>query len=229
MSFFNYPDIQDDGQGNVTIQKSNGQPANLNVTGIFAGTWFTFNNIQNHGNNTVLFRNKDGTTQVDIVVSGSASIYRNLNVTGNLSGTWFMFNNIQNNGGNTVLFKNKDGTTPTDVVVSGSASVYNGFTVTGITRLNGRTVVNSGDDNLPFQLFGAGGYFWFYTSGGQHNAAIIRGKQNALGLLFTGNDRVRLEGVAGDNRIATLQDLAGIVFMQNPGLMNATLATGFNG
>jgi len=130
MSFLNHPDIHDDGQGNVTIQKSDGNPANLKVT-------------------------------------GNSSL--------------------------------------------------------------GKTTVNSVADNLPFHITGLNGQFWFFSSGGQYDGAVIRGKLNSWGLTFTGTDRVRLEGVGGDNRIATLQDLANISFMQNPGVMNAILATGFNG
>ncbi|MCC2626071.1 MAG: hypothetical protein K0R14_1944 [Burkholderiales bacterium] len=173
---------KDDGQGNVNIQKPDGEAANLNVTGTTTGTWFSFNNIHNYGNMTIIFQNKDGQTPVDIVVSGAATIYRTL-------------------------------------------------TVNSSSNLNGRATVNSQSDNLPLNLAGAGGQFWFFTSGGQYNGAVIRGGSSPdnFGLTFTGTDRVRIEGVGGDNRIATLQDLANITFMQNPGLMNGEIATGFNG
>lgn len=185
MSFLNYPDIQDDGQGNVNIEQQNGNAANLNITGETSGTWFTFNNMQNNGNTTVVFQNKDGSTAVNINVSGSAQIYQNLGVSGT-------------------------------------------FNVSGDSNLT-RTTVNSQADNLPFQVFGSGGQFWFYSSGGQNNGAVIRGgTQSNYGIVFTGNDRVRIEGVGGDNRAATLQDIANITFMQSQGIMNGTIATGFN-
>ena len=129
MSFINYPDIHDDGQGNVTIQKSDSNPANLKVT-------------------------------------GNSSL--------------------------------------------------------------GKTTVNSTADNLPFHITGLNGQFWFFSGGGQFDGAVIRGKLNGWGLVFTGNDRVRLENIGGDNRIATLQDLANITFMQNGGVRNGVIATGFN-
>jgi hypothetical protein len=163
MSFLNTPDIQDDGQGNVNIRQSNGDDANLNVTGTTSGSWFAFNNMQNYGDMKIVFQNKDGKTPVDIVVSGAATIYKDLTV------------NSQSN-------------------------------------LNGKTIINSQADNLPFQVAGAGGQFWFYSSGGQNNGAVIRGGTQAnYGLVFTGDDRVRLEGVGGDNRLAALSDLGNII------------------
>ncbi len=187
MSFLNNPDIQDDGQGNVAIQKSDGNAANLNITGTTTGTWFSFNNMQNNGNTTVVFQNKDSATPVNIVVTGAAQISQTLTVTST-------------------------------------------FTANATSNLNGKTVVNSQADNLPFQVAGVGGQFWFYSSGGQNNGAVIRGGSQAqYGIVFTGTDRVRIEGVGGDNRAATLQDIANVTFMQNPGLMNGTIATGFNG
>ncbi len=186
MSFLNNPDIQDDGQGNVNIQKPDGNAANLNITGTTTGAWFSFNNMQNNGNTTVVFQNKDGKTPVSIVVTGAAQISQTLTVTST-------------------------------------------FTANGASNLNGATVVNAAGNSLPFQAAGAGGQFWFYSSGGQNNGAVIRGQQNQFGIVFTGTDRVRIEGVGGDNRAATLQDIANVTFMQNPGLMNGELATGFNG
>ena len=186
MSFLNNPDIQDDGQGNVNIQKSDGNAANLNVTGATTGTWFSFNNMQNNGNTTVVFQNKDGKTPVSIVVTGAAQISQTLTVSST-------------------------------------------FTANGASNLNGATVVNAAGNSLPFQVAGAGGQFWFYSSGGQNNGAVIRGQQNQFGIVFTGTDRVRIEGVGGDNRAATLQDIANVTFMQNQGLMNGEIGTGFNG
>lgn len=198
MSFLNYPDIQDDGQGNINIQKPDGNIANLNVTGTTTGTWVSFNNIHNYGNMTIIFQNRDGATPVDIVVSGAATIYRTLTV-----------NSPSYLNGATVI----TGTT----------------TVNGMSQLNGVTIVNAAGTNLPLQVAGAGGQFWFYSNGGQNNGAVIRGQQNQFGIVFTGTDRIRIEGVGGDNRVATLQDLANIIFMQNPGLMNGEIGTGFNG
>ena len=186
MSFLNNPDIQDDGQGNVNIQKSDGNAANLNVTGATTGTWFSFNNMQNNGNTTVVFQNKDGKTPVSIVVTGAAQISQTFTVTST-------------------------------------------FTANGASNLNGATIVNAAGNSLPFQVAGAGGQFWFYSSGGQNNGAVIRGQQNQFGIVFTGTDRVRIEGVGGDNRAATLQDIANVTFMQNQGLMNGEIGTGFNG
>lgn len=179
MAFINQPDIQDDTAGNVSIKQQNGNAANLNVTGNFTGTWFTFTNIQNNGNSTILIKNKDGSTAANLAVSGAATI-------------------------------------------SGA------LTVSSTSSLNGKTSINSQSDNLPLQVSGSGGQFWFYSSGGQNNGAVIRGSQNQYGLVFTGTDRVRVEGVSGDNRIATMQDLASITFMQNQGLVNGEIATGFN-
>lgn len=186
MSFLNNPDIQDDGQGNVNIQKSDGNAANLNITGATTGTWFSFNNMQNNGNTTIVFQNKDGKTPVSIVVTGAAQISQTLTVSST-------------------------------------------FTANGASNLNGATVVNAAGNSLPFQVAGAGGQFWFYSSGGQNNGAVIRGQQNQFGIVFTGTDRVRIEGVGGDNRAATLQDIANVTFMQNQGLMNGEIGTGFNG
>lgn len=187
MSFLNNPDIQDDGQGNVNIQKSDGNAANLNVAGATTGAWFSFNNMQNNGNTTVIFQNKDGKTPVSIVVTGAAQISQTLTVTST-------------------------------------------FTANGASNLNGKTNINSQADNLPLQVAGVGGQFWFFSSGGQNNGAVIRGgSQSNYGIVFTGTDRVRIEGVGGDNRAATLQDIANVTFMQNQGLMNGEIGTGFNG
>lgn len=187
MSFLNNPDIQDDGQGNVNIQKSDGGAAHLNVTGATTGTWFSFNNMQNNGNTTIIFQNKDGKTPASIFVTGTAQISQTLTVS-------------------------------------------NTFTASGVSNLNGKTNINSQADNFPLHITGLGGQFWFFSSGGQNNGAVIRGgSQSSYGIVFTGTDRVRIEGIGGDNRAATLQDLANITFMQNAGLMNAQMGLGFNG
>jgi hypothetical protein len=55
------------------------------------------------------------------------------------------------------------------IVVTGAAqisqilTVTSTFTANAASNLNGKTVVNSQADNLPFQVSGVGGQFWFYS------------------------------------------------------------------
>ncbi|MFN8789546.1 MAG: hypothetical protein ACK5Z5_02670, partial [Neisseriaceae bacterium] len=108
--------------------------------------------------------------------------------------------NVQDDGQDNVTIQKTD-TGAANLIVTGNTKINQGLNVTG------KTSINSQADNLPLEVIGAGGQFWLYSSGGQNNGAVIRGgTQSQYGIVFTGTDRVRIEGVGGDNRAATLGD-----------------------
>ncbi|MDQ5921012.1 MAG: hypothetical protein QG673_1068 [Pseudomonadota bacterium] len=228
MSFINNPDIIDDGKGSVTIKGQRSANDQVQFGSHLSSIYLMMQLGSASSDNTMQFythgSNEEGTDGVIRCNNVAAGITIPVQVTKRAR--------LENVSGDNQIATLEDiAQNNPDIYDDGSGNVTIQKPDGSAANLNvsGSVTINTQIDNLPLQISGLGGQFWFYSSGGENNGAVIRGQENQYGIVFTGTDRVRIEGVSGDNRAATMQDIANVTFLQNQGLMNGNIATGFHG
>lgn len=80
----------------------------------------------------------------------------------------------------------------------------------GEVSINGILNIDSPNNNQPLQITTKNGSFEL-SFDENNNAIISGGVSQEFSLAFIGTDRVKMQGVSGDNRLATLADLDNII------------------